>query len=76
MIVHANVRMEIDADDLTQWFEDIDDTIASHLRREIEKALLASEAFRDLKRTIYNACLETLREELAKEFVEKIKGKS
>lgn len=76
MIVHAHVQIQIEADELTQIYADIDDTIRAQIEREVVEALQKSEAFMDLKKAIYEACLERIRSDIAKEYIEKVKGES
>ena len=76
MKVNASVVVEINSEDLTKMFDDVEDTVAMSIRREVEDAIKKSDAFRTLKMTVYHACLDAIRKEIAEEFVEKIKGGS
>lgn len=74
MKVKADIVIEIDQADLLEAGEDIGETLISCLTREVERAITESEVWRDLKRAVYHACLDTLREEVAREYIDKIKG--
>jgi len=76
MKVNAHVTVDINQDDLTRMFEDVEDTIQCQIRREVEQAIKKSEAFHKLKMVVYHACLDAIRKEIADEFLEKIKGES
>jgi uncharacterized protein YaaW (UPF0174 family) len=76
MKIKADVTIEASERDLGKLTDDIGSDVFGWLSHEIREQIRKSEAWRDLKRTIYNACLEKLREEVAKEFVDKIKGES
>jgi hypothetical protein len=74
MKVKADITIDINEADLEEAGQDIGETLISCLTREVEKAITESEVWRDLKRAVYHACLDKLREEVAKEFIDKIKG--
>lgn len=76
MKVRADVTIEMSERDLGKLTEDIGSDLIGWLSSEINRQIRKSEAWRDLKRTIYHACLEQLRDEVRKEFVDKIKGES
>jgi hypothetical protein len=74
MKVKANVVIEITGEDFVDMDEDMGEVLQLRLKQEVEEAIMASEVWRDLKRTVYHAVLDKLREEVAKEFIDKIKG--
>jgi len=76
MKVKADITLEFGQSDISDMGYDIGASVTDHMVREIETAIRESEAFRDMKRAIYHACLDRLREEVTKEFVDKIKGGS
>ncbi len=75
MKVKANVVIEILEADFENMGEDMGEVLELRLKQEIEEAVIKSEVWRDLKRTVYHAVLDKLREEVAKEFIDKIAGK-
>ena len=64
MIVNAHVSIDLEADDLTEIYENTEDTIGEMIQREVAEAVKKSDAFRDIKDRIYRACIEELRREL------------
>jgi hypothetical protein len=74
MKIKANVVIEITGEDFVDMDEDMGEVLQLRLKQEIEEAIMASEVWHDLKRTVYHAVLDKLRAEVAKEFVDKIKG--
>ena len=76
MKVKADIIIDINEQDLEEAGQDIGETLISCLTREVEDAIRGSEVWHDLKRSVYHAILDTLREEVAKEFIDKIKGGS
>ncbi len=76
MKVKAIVEIDVFPDDLVDAAEAVGSDVIDTLIREVTEAIRKSEAFRDMKRTIYHACLDKLREEVAKDFIDKIKGES
>jgi len=76
MKVKADVTIEASERDLGKLTDDIGSDVFGWLSHEIREQIRKSEAWRDLKMTIYHACLEQLREEVAKDFVDKIKGEA
>ena len=74
MKVKANVVIEINEDDLKDIGRDTGEVLEHRLKLEVEEAIMASEVWHGLKRTVYHAVLDKLREEVAKEFIDKIKG--
>ncbi len=75
MKVKANVVIEILEADFENMGEDMGEVLECRLKQEIEEAVMKSEVWRDLKRAVYHAVLDKLREEVAKEFIDKIAGK-
>lgn len=76
MKVVANVEIELTVEDLASIGEEVGDNLTFQLQDEIVKSIKESEAWKDMRRQIYNACLVKLREEIAKDWIEKIKGES
>ena len=76
MKVKADVTIEILEVDFLNMGEDMGETLACRIKSEVQEAIVKSEVWRDLKMQVYHACLDKLREEVAKEFVDKIKGGS
>lgn len=76
MKVKANVVIEILEADFENMGEDMGEVLACRIKQEIEEAIMASSVWRDLKRSVYHAILDKLRAEVAKEFIDKIKGES
>ena len=76
MKVKADITIDINEEDLEEAGQDIGETLTSCLTREVENAIKESEVWRDLKRSVYHAVLDKLREEVAKDFIDKIKGES
>lgn len=74
MKIKAEVVIDLDSDDFAELAGEIDDDIVCRIRREIVDAIHKSEAFRELKQRVYNACLDSIRKEIAAEFIDKIKG--
>lgn len=74
MKVKAEVVVEILEADFVNLGEDMGENLSCRIKSEIIEAIMVSEVWRDLKRTIYHACLDKLREEVRKEFADKIKG--
>lgn len=76
MKVKADVTIEMSERDLGKLTDDIGTDVFGWLSHEIRDQIRKSEAWRELKMKIYHACLEQLRDEVRKEFVDKIKGGS
>lgn len=76
MKVKADVTIEMSRRDLNELTEDIGSDLSGWLAREIREQIRNSEAWREMRMTVYHACLDKLREEVAKEFVDQIKGGS
>jgi hypothetical protein len=74
MKVNADVTIEYDAKDIENMGLAIDEAVGHQAIRDVTDAIKKSEAFRDLKTQVYHACLDKLRDEVRKEFVDKIKG--
>ncbi len=76
MKVKAIVEIDVVPDDLIAVGQEIGEDFIDSLTREVSAALHESDAFRRLKITVYNACLDAVRKEIAEEFIDKIKGES
>ena len=76
MKVKADVTIEIDDKDFTNIDAELGEELIAHMTDEVLVALKGSEAYRDLRKIIYNACLERIRGDIAREYVEKVEGKS
>lgn len=74
MKVKADITFEIDQSDISDMGYGIGESLVDSLAREVREAIKESETWRDMKRAVYNVCMEKIREEIAKEFIDKIKG--
>ena len=76
MKVKADIVIEIDQSDLAEMGEDIGESLTDHMIYEVKDAIKESDAWRELKNTIFQACIEKIRKEIAKDFVDQLKGES
>lgn len=76
MKVKADITIEVDPEDLVEAADAVGEDVIDTLIREVTEAIKKSESYRDMRRAIYHACLDKLREDVAKDFIDKIKGES
>jgi len=74
MKISTYVTIDIDKADLEGMECDISENVTREMTNEITRALKESKAWRDLKKIIYEACLERIRKEIAEEYIAKVKG--
>jgi hypothetical protein len=74
MRVKAEITIEVDQQDFIDMGQDIGESLTDQMIYEVKEAITESEPWRDLRRVIFTACLERVRDEIKREYLEKVKG--